>query len=151
MKVVIQRVSSAKVSVDKCVVGEIKRGLLTFLGIAPADTEKDVEWMINKIIKLRIFDDQNGKMNLSLQDVKGEHLIVSQFTLCGDLEKGNRPSFAGAARPEVAAPLYLKALEISKASGVKTEGGTFQANMEVSMVNDGPVTFVLEKVGPTFL
>lgn len=148
MRAVIQRVRSAKVEVveggSTRTVGEIGPGLLTLLGVAPTDTEKDLEWIIGKIVKMRIFEDEAGKMNLSVQDLKREHLIVSQFTLYGDASKGNRPSFITAARPEIAKPLYEKSLEISRAHGVKTEGGQFQAEMLVSLVNDGPVTLVLE-------
>ena len=144
MKALIQRVQFAKVVIDGQTVGEIGQGILTLLGIAPADTQKEVEWMIAKILKLRIFEDAQGKMNLSLQDIKGEHLIVSQFTLYGDASKGNRPSFIDAARPQIAEPLYLKSLELSRAQGVKTEGGKFGADMKVSLLNDGPVTLMIE-------
>lgn len=148
MRAVIQRVRSARVDVIEGgashLTGEIGAGILTLLGIAPGDTEKDLEWIVQKILKLRIFEDSAGKMNLSLLDLKLEHLIVSQFTLYGDCGQGNRPSFIGAARPEVAQPLYEKALELSRALGVKTEGGRFQAEMRVQLVNDGPVTLVLD-------
>lgn len=132
--------------------GEIGPGILTFLGIAHSDTEKELQWLIQKILKLRIFEDERCKMNLSLLDLQGSnpgaqshsHLIVSQFTLYGDTAKGNRPSFVNAASPAIAQPLYEKALELSKASGVKTQGGIFQADMKVTLINDGPVTFVIE-------
>ena len=143
MKALIQRVKSARVTVDGKVVGSIGPGILTFLGVAVGDTEKELEWTVSKILKLRIFEDDQGKMNLSLADKGAEHLIVSQFTLCGDTSKGNRPSFIGAAPPDVAKPLYEKALALSSAAGVRTAGGQFQAHMEVELINDGPVTFIL--------
>lgn len=144
MRAILQRVKSAQVSVEGIIVGKIGPGILTLLGIAPTDTERELEWILGKISRLRIFEDAQGKMNLSLLDVKGSHLIVSQFTLYGDASKGNRPSFIDAARPEIAEPLYLRALEISRGLGLVTEGGKFQADMEVSLVNDGPVTLILE-------
>ena len=130
-------------TVDGTVVGSIGPGILTFLGVAVGDTERELEWTLNKILKLRIFEDDQGKMNLSLQDKGAEHLIVSQFTLCGDTSKGNRPGFTGAAPPEIAKPLYEKALAMSTAAGIPTAGGQFQAHMQVELVNDGPVTFIL--------
>jgi D-tyrosyl-tRNA(Tyr) deacylase len=148
MKAVVQRVKWAKVVVDGAVVGEIGPGCLTLLGVERGDDEKKLEWMIGKILKLRIFEDSAGKMNLSLGDIKGGHLIVSQFTLLADVEKGNRPSFGGAAPPDEAEPTYRRALEMSRAMGeplgVRTEGGRFQAHMEVSLLNDGPVTMIIE-------
>jgi len=144
LRAVIQRVQSAEVQVDGKTVGRIGRGVLTLLGVKDGDTERELEWILGKIARLRIFEDEAGKMNLSLQDVKGEHLIVSQFTLYGDASKGNRPSFITAARPEVARPLYEKALEMSRGLGLKTEGGQFQADMKVCLVNDGPVTLVID-------
>ena len=148
MKALIQRVSSAQVTVDGKVVGKIGPGILTLLGVAKTDvgpdTEKKLDWLISKILKLRIFEDDQGKMNLSLQDKGYEHLIVSQFTLCGDPSKGNRPSFIDAAAPEDARKIYERAIEISRAQGTKTEGGQFQAHMKVELINDGPVTFMLE-------
>jgi D-tyrosyl-tRNA(Tyr) deacylase len=144
VRALIQRVQFAKVVVDGQTVGEIGPGILTLLGVAPTDTERELEWIITKIAKLRIFEDPQGKMNLALGDVGGSHLIVSQFTLYGDASKGNRPSFIDAARPEIAEPLYQKALELSRAQGLKTEGGKFGADMKVSLLNDGPVTLMLE-------
>jgi D-aminoacyl-tRNA deacylase len=144
MRALIQRVASAHVKVGGEVVGEIGRGIVTLLGIAPTDTERELEWIVGKILKLRIFEDEAGKMNLSLLDLGLEHLIVSQFTLYGDASKGNRPSFIGAARPEIAKPLYERSLEISRAQGAKTAGGIFQAHMRVSLVNDGPVTLMID-------
>lgn len=144
MRAVIQRVLSAQVDVEGKTVGRIERGILTLLGIRQGDTEKELEWLLGKIARLRVFEDEQGKMNRSLQDVGGSHLIVSQFTLYGDAAKGNRPSFVDAARPEAARPLYERAIELSRALGLNTEGGQFQADMKVTLVNDGPVTLVLE-------
>ena len=145
MRALIQRVKWARVHVDGTCVGEIGPGILTFLGVGQGDTEKELDWTLTKILNLRIFEDETGKMNLSLLDVKGEHLIVSQFTLYGDTRKGNRPGFSAAAPPAEAAKLYEKALELSRAKGVKTAGGKFQAHMEVSLLNDGPVTLWIEQ------
>ena len=145
MRAVIQRVRSASVSVDGREVSKIGRGLLTLLGVKQGDTEAEAEWIIKKILALRIFEDEEGKMNRSLQDVGGEHLIVSQFTLWGDASKGNRPSFIEAARPEAAKALYEKAISLSESAGTPTRGGQFQANMLVSIENDGPVTILLER------
>ena len=144
MRALIQRVKWAKVVVEGKTVGEIGPGILTFLGVGANDTETDAERIVAKIAKLRIFEDEAGKMNLSLLDRSYSHLIVSQFTLYGDTTKGNRPSFVDAAKPDLAKSLYEKALNHSKALGLKTESGTFQAEMEVSLLNDGPVTFSIE-------
>lgn len=144
MRALVQRVKWGKVIVDGAVVGEIGPGILTFLGVGSHDTEIDVEKLIGKIVKLRIFEDPDGKMNLSLLDNHYSHLIVSQFTLYGDLSKGNRPSFIDAGNPELAKRLYEKSIEVSRALGIKTETGRFQAHMEVSLLNDGPVTFWIE-------
>lgn len=147
MRALIQRVLSASVTVDGEVVGQIGGGLLTLLGVGEKDSQADVDWMIRKILALRVFEDPSGKMNLSLRDVGGEHLIVSQFTLYGDCTKGNRPSFIAAARPEQAKMLYEHALKLSAESGIRTAGGRFQADMKVALVNDGPVTLWLETPG----
>lgn len=144
MKALVQRVKWAKVVVEGEVVGEIGPGILTLLGVGAADSEKDVVKLVSKIAKLRIFEDDAGKMNLSLLDRSYSHLIVSQFTLYGDTSKGNRPSFIDAGKPELAKSLYEKAIEVSRSMGIKTEAGRFQAHMEVSLLNDGPVTFWLE-------
>lgn len=144
MRAVIQRVKSASVTVDGKCVGRIGRGLLTLLGVKKGDTVSDLERLIAKILKLRIFEDDAGKMNLSLVDAGGEHLVVSQFTLCADTSKGNRPGFFDAAAPEAAEPIWRRAIELSLAGGVKTEGGQFQARMDVELINDGPVTIVLD-------
>ncbi len=144
MKAVIQRVKMARVEVDGKVVGEIGPGILTLLGVAAQDTPAVAEKLVAKILKLRIFEDEAGKMNRSVLDLGLEHLIVSQFTLLADTTSGNRPSFIGAARPEVAEPIYQHALRASETLGVRTAGGRFQADMKVSLLNDGPVTLVLD-------
>jgi D-tyrosyl-tRNA(Tyr) deacylase len=144
MRAVVQRVLSAQVTVEGKVVGSIGPGLLTLLGVAEGDTETDLHWLIEKISKLRIFSDSAQKMNLSVKDVGGGHLIVSQFTLLADCTQGNRPSFTGAAKPEIAKLMYEKALQLSREIGLVTQGGVFQADMKVSLENDGPVTVVLE-------
>jgi len=146
MKVVIQRVSESHVKVNGKTVGEIGKGLMLLIGIDENDTETDADWLVQKILNLRIFGDENGKLNLSVKDIKGEILCISQFTLIADYKKGNRPSFIKAAKPEKAVPLfdYFKQ-EISK-SGLKTESGIFGADMKVSLINDGPVTIVMDSV-----
>jgi D-tyrosyl-tRNA(Tyr) deacylase len=144
MRAVVQRVKSASVTVDGKEVSKIGPGILTLLGIAQGDDEPKLQKMIHKITQLRIFSDVEGKMNLSLLDIQGAHLIVSQFTLLGDCSQGRRPSFIGAEKPEIAKDLYEKALKMSKDAGVETAGGVFQADMKVSLINDGPVTFVIE-------
>lgn len=144
MKLVIQRVSKAKVEVDNKIVGSIGKGFLVLVGITHTDTEKEADYLANKLCKMRIFEDENGKMNLSLKDVGGELLIVSQFTLYADCAKGNRPSFIEAARPEQATPLYEYFCKKCEEQGIKVEKGVFGAHMEVSLLNDGPVTIVLE-------
>lgn len=143
MRAVIQRVRSAEVNVDGVKVSRIDTGILTLLGIAKGDTEDQLKKLVDKICGLRIFEDAEGKMNLSLLDVGGAHMIVSQFTLLGDCSSGKRPSFVQAEKPELANILYEKALELSKNLGVPTVGGVFRADMQVSLINDGPVTFVL--------
>ena len=145
MKAVIQRVTTASVSIDGEVVGEIGRGLLVLLGIAPADTLAEVEWMRSKLVGLRIFEDDGGKMNLDVTEVGGSMLIVSQFTLFGDCSKGRRPSFIAAATPDIAVPLYEAFVGAVRASGVTVATGRFGANMQVSLVNDGPVTLIVER------
>ncbi len=144
MKVVIQRVSEAKVKAEEKVAGEISNGLLLLIGIDEEDEKADAEWIVQKILNLRIFGDDEGKLNLSVKDISGEILCISQFTLIADYKKGNRPSFIKAAKPEKAIPLfeYFKT-EISK-SGLKTESGIFGADMKVSLLNDGPVTIVMD-------
>ena len=145
MKAVIQRVTTASVSIDGEVVGEIERGLLVLLGIAPADTLAEVEWMRSKLVGLRIFEDDGGKMNLDVTEVGGSMLIVSQFTLFGDCSKGRRPSFLAAATPDIAVPLYEAFVGAVRASGVTVATGRFGADMQVSLINDGPVTLIVER------
>jgi D-tyrosyl-tRNA(Tyr) deacylase len=144
VRALIQRVKHAQVVVDGEVVGRIGPGILTLLGVGRADTAVEVEKVVGKVLRLRIFEDEQGRMNRSLVDTGGEHLIVSQFTLYGDAAKGNRPSFVDAAPPEPARALYEHALAFSGAQGVRTEGGRFQAHMEVTLLNDGPVTLMVE-------
>lgn len=145
MRVVLQRVNRATVSIDQQVVGQIKKGYLLLVGIAPDDTEQTLDWMARKIINLRVFEDDAGKMNRSLADVNGAILSVSQFTLYADVKHGNRPGFSKAAKPEVAAPLYDRFNEKLRALGTTVETGRFGANMQVDLENDGPVTIIYEK------
>ena len=144
MKAVIQRVKEARVRVDGRIIGEIGTGVLVLLGVEIGDTLAQADWMAEKIVNLRIFEDQAGKMNLALQEVRGEMLAVSQFTLAGNCAKGRRPSFDTAADPEEANRLYTYFMGKVWELGVPVQSGIFQADMEVSLVNDGPVTFILE-------
>lgn len=144
MKAVIQRVSQASVVVEGERVGAIEQGLLVFLGVGRSDTSRDVEYLANKIAGLRIFEDEDGKLNRSVQDVGGQVLIVSQFTLWGDCRKGRRPSFVEAAPPEMAEKLYLEFVDKVSAHNVPTATGRFRAMMDVHLVNDGPVTLILD-------
>jgi len=145
MRAVIQRVSAASVTIDGRVKSSIGTGLLILLGIEPADNEADAEWLCKKTVSMRIFSDEAGLMNLSVQDVKGELLVVSQFTLHASTKKGNRPSFIRAARPEQAIPLYEKFVAmLSAETGTQVQTGEFGADMKVSLVNDGPVTIVMD-------
>jgi len=144
MRAVIQRVKEAEVKISGKTVGKIGKGLLVLLAVHVDDTEDKIEKMATKIINLRIFGDQADKMNLSVKDMGGEILVVSQFTLYGDISKGNRPSFIESAKPEKAVPYYEKFVEKIKTSGLKTATGKFGAMMEVSLTNDGPVTIVVE-------
>ena len=145
MKVVLQRVSRAQVRVAGRVTGEIGAGFVVLAGFAPGDTEETLGWMAEKIVGLRLFADAEDKMNLALADVGGAILVVSQFTLYGNAEKGRRPSFIDAARPEQAIPLYEAFIAELRGKGVRVETGEFGAMMDVELVNDGPVTLVLDK------
>lgn len=145
MKAVVQRVSKASVTVDNMVTGSIDQGLLVLLGVHQDDTSDKIAWMSDKIAKLRIFEDEEGKMNRSIQEVGGSVLVVSQFTLYGDLKKGTRPSFVEAARPELAIPLYEAMISALRDLGLRVETGIFGAMMDVSLVNSGPVTIILER------
>lgn len=151
MKIVLQRVTSARVEVDGSVVGEIDRGLLIFLGIAKGDTLEQIGWGVQKVTELRIFSDEQGKFNLSLAEVGGSALVVSQFTLLGDSQKGRRPSFVQAAPPAEAIPLYEAFVNGLRARNIVTETGIFGAKMDVHLVNDGPVTLILEQSGRSVL
>jgi D-tyrosyl-tRNA(Tyr) deacylase len=152
MRLVIQRVSSASVEVEDYVVAEIQAGLLILLGIEEADTKEDIDWLVKKTCQLRIFNDAEGVMNLSIQDVGGKIILVSQFTLHASTKKGNRPSYIRAARPETAIPLYEEMIdEFKKALGnKKVETGIFGADMQVYLVNDGPVTIILDSKNKDF-
>ena len=144
MRAVVQRVTKSSVTVEGRVTGQIGKGLMVLIGVEEGDTEKDAEYIAKKVSALRVFDDAEGVMNLSVQDVGGEILAVSQFTLLGDVRKGNRPSYFTAARPEEADALYRKVIEKIEARGIHVEEGVFQAEMLVSIDNDGPVTILLE-------
>ena len=144
MRSVVQRVTSARVTVDNRVTGEIAAGLLVLLGVEQGDGPPDAQYITGKIRDLRIFPDAAGKMNLSVLDVKGSVLVVSQFTLSGDARNGRRPSFASAAPPEIARAFYEEVVRELRASGLRVETGEFQAMMQVALVNDGPVTILLD-------
>lgn len=144
MKLVIQRVKQSNVKVDNKIVGSIEKGFMVLLGITHNDTKQNVEALCNKMCKLRVFEDENEKMNLSIKDVGGELLIISQFTLYADCSGGNRPSFVNAAKPDYAKELYEYFIECAKKEISKVETGVFGAHMDVSLINDGPVTIILE-------
>lgn len=144
MRAVIQRVNHASVSVEGEIVGEINKGLLILLGVHKNDTEEDLDYIYRKVKGLRIFEDEDGLMNLSLEDIEGELLVVSQFTLYGDARKGRRPSFTESARPELAEPMYEKFIELAKRDNIKCSTGKFGAHMDVQLLNDGPVTILLD-------
>lgn len=146
MRVVVQRVKHSSVAVDGNIVGKINEGLLILLGIKNGDTEKDVTWLANKVVSLRIFEDENGKMNKELKEINGSILLISQFTLYGDCVKGKRPSFIEAAKPEIAIPLYEKFIDTLKNQGINIETGIFGADMKVELLNDGPVTLVIDSI-----
>ena len=145
MRVLLQRVTNASVTVDKQIVGAIERGYVLFLGVTHDDTFEKVNWLADKVAGLRLFADTAGKMNLSLFDVGGSVLLVSQFTLYGDVRKGRRPSFIGAARPELAEPVVDYFAQRLRSHGLKVESGVFGAMMQVNINNDGPVTLMLER------
>lgn len=145
MRAVIQRVSKASVKVYDNITGQIEKGLLVLLGIEDADTKEDIEWLSSKICNLRIFDDEQGVMNLSVKDVSGSILLVSQFTLHASTKKGNRPSYIRASKPEIAIPMYEQTLaQLEVDLGIKVEAGIFGADMKVELLNDGPVTIVID-------
>ena len=145
MRIVLQRVSKASVTIDGRVAGSIDRGFCLLAGFAPTDTPAVVDWLAEKVAGLRLFTDDQGKMNLGLQEVGGGLLVISQFTLYGDTERGRRPSFIAAARPEIAIPLYQHFLARLRATGLRVESGEFGADMQVEIHNDGPVTLILER------
>ncbi len=145
MKALLQRVKSASVTVDNRQISAINNGLLVFLGVEKNDTSQQADYLAKKTAHLRIFEDQNQKMNLSVMDIKGQILVVSQFTLAGDTSRGNRPGFDNAAAPDTAKDLYQYFSEQLKTYGIDVQNGIFQADMKVSLINDGPVTFMLEK------
>ena len=145
MRVVIQRVSTASVTIDNKIVAEINKGLLVLVGIEDADSQEDIDWLVAKIIKLRIFGDENNMMNLSLQDIDGDIIVVSQFTLHAATKKGNRPSYIKASKPEIAIPLYEKFVSaLEHTLGKKVQTGQFGADMKVALINDGPVTILID-------
>ena len=145
MRVVLQRVATASVTVSEKTVGEIQKGLLVLVGIEDADTQEDIDWLVTKITQLRIFADENEVMNLSVEEVNGDVLVVSQFTLHAATKKGNRPSYIKAARPEVAIPLYEKFVSaLENKLGKKVPTGIFGADMKVAILNDGPVTIIID-------
>lgn len=145
MKAVIQRVAKASVTIDNSKVADIKQGILLLLGIEPLDTHEDIEWLSRKISNMRIFDDENGVMNLAVKDVNGEMIVVSQFTLHASTKKGNRPSYIKAAKPDIAIPLYedfVKQIQVDLGKDVQT--GEFGAYMKLDIINDGPVTIIVD-------
>lgn len=145
MKILVQKVLNAAVTIDGQTVAQIKQGLLIFIGIEKDDTASQADFLAKKVANLRIFEDDNQKMNLSVQDVKGEILAVSQFTLAADLNRGNRPGFESAAHPEIAKPLYEYFIKQLQSYDIPLKTGIFQADMKVSLINDGPCTFILQK------
>ena len=145
MRLVIQRVKNASVKVDGEIIGKIKRGFMVLLGVTHTDTKENADYLVDKLLKLRVFEDENDKMNYDISKVNGELLIISQFTLYADTNHGNRPSFIDAARPEVAEPLYNYFCEECRKKNVHVETGKFGADMKVELLNDGPVTIILEK------
>lgn len=145
MKIVLQRVSQASVTVDEKKVADIQKGLLVLVGIEDADTQEDIDWLVGKIIKMRIFGDENNVMNCSVQDIDGDIIVVSQFTLHASTKKGNRPSYIKAAKPEYAIPMYENFVQsLEKEFGKKVQTGIFGADMKVNLLNDGPVTILID-------
>lgn len=144
MRAVVQRTTDANVTIDNTIVGAIGHGLVVLLGIHAEDSQTEINWMADKVINLRIFEDDEGKMNLSLKDIGGQMLIISQFTLYGDCRKGRRPGYSSAAPPAIAEPIYQQFVEEIQSRGVTVATGTFQASMQVKLVNDGPVTLMLD-------
>ena len=151
MRIVIQRVKEASVKIEGEIVSSVKKGMLILVGIENSDTQEDIDWLTNKIVQLRIFDDENGVMNLSVQEVNGEVLVVSQFTLHASTKKGNRPSYIRASKPDFAIPMYEKFIsEIENALAKKVSTGKFGAMMDVALVNDGPVTIIIDSKNKDF-
>lgn len=145
MRIIIQRVKNASVEIDTEIAGSINQGLLVYLGIQEEDSQEDIDWLVKKAIQLRIFSDEEGKMNLNIQEVNGEFLIVSQFTLYASTKKGNRPSFTAAAKPEFAKKMYEDFIgTLDKRLNTKVQTGRFGADMKVDSINDGPLTFILD-------
>lgn len=144
MRAVVQRVAEASVKVNNEIVGKIGNGFLVLLGVGENDTNKDLDYLVDKVLGLRIFQDENDKMNLSLLDISGEILVISQFTLYGDVRKGKRPSFTASADPEIAEKFYMEFIDKCMEKGIKTERGIFGADMDVSLTNQGPVTILID-------
>lgn len=144
MRLIVQRVKKCSVSVNKLVIGNIDFGLLAYLGIEKGDTEKDLNYLVKKLPALRIFNDQNGLMNLSVKDINGSVMIISQFTICADTRKGNRPSYNNAEKPDTAKLFYMDFITKLKETGLNIQSGKFQEEMEVLYINDGPVTILLD-------
>lgn len=144
MRAVIQRVKNASVTVENQVISSIEQGYLILLGVVKEDTQADIDYIVKKIVGLRVFEDSDEKMNLSIQDIKGEIIVVSQFTLAGDARKGRRPSFSNAMAPEEANKVYMQVVEQIKSYGINTGTGSFGAMMDVKLINDGPVTILLD-------
>ena len=144
MRLVIQRVKRASVTIDNNIVGKINQGFMVLVGLGEGDTEEDMKYCMDKMINLRVFEDEEGKMNLALKSIEGELLLISQFTLYADTRKGNRPSFIKAMHPSTAEPMFNKFVEDVRAQGIKTETGEFGADMKVELINDGPVTIIID-------
>ena len=144
MRVLIQRTTAASVVIEGKINGQIEKGLVLLVGICAEDTVEDIDWLVQKIASMRIFTDEEGKMNLSVQEIGGAFLVISQFTLFASTKKGNRPGFTNSAKPEVAVPLYEEFIRRLKSTGIKVETGIFGADMKVQLINDGPVTIWLD-------